>query len=384
MLAQSLQCPECGSKRIWKAGLRTTTYGEVQRYICRDCGFRFSDPEFSRKISNSSYDKEESRQICALETKRVKNLVKVEPRTETALRESTQDTKGQIISFAWHLKKMGRTEATIKTYTSYIEILMKHGNISDPEATKLTIANHFTDQNTKRLATYAYDSFLKFLGIPWEKPHYRKEDKRVFIPSDEELWLAVNCGRKQSFAFSLLIYETGARVNEAERLEWTDIDSERNKLSIKASKNGNARIITVSKKLIDLLLSLPKKEKTVFPKLGKNARQTAFHYRLWKLSIMHNNPRLLKIHYHTFRHCKALREYHKTKSILHVKKVLGHKSIMTTQRYVELYTEIYGDLRPENYVCKTASTVKEAKKLIEQGFEYICEIEGEKLFRKFA
>jgi len=26
----------------------------------------------------------------------------------------------------------------------------------------------------------------------------------------------------------------------------------------------------------------------------------------------------------------------------------------------------------------------EATKLIEQGFEYICEIEGEKLFRKFA
>jgi len=108
--------------------------------------------------------------------------------------------------------------------------------------------------------------------------------------------------------------------------------------------------------------------------------QTAFHYRLWKRSIMHNNPRLLKIHFHTFRHCKALREYHKTKSILHVKKVLGHKSIMTTQRYVELYTEIYGDLKPDKYVCETASTVKEATKLIEQRFEYVCEIDGEKLF----
>jgi hypothetical protein len=51
---------------------------------------------------------------------------------------------------------------------------------------------------------------------------------------------------------------------------------------------------------------------------------------------------------------------------------------------VELYTEIYGDLKPENYVCETASAVKEATKLIEQGFEYICEIDGEKLFRKFA
>jgi hypothetical protein len=65
-----------------------------------------------------------------------------------------------------------------------------------------------------------------------------------------------------------------------------------------------------------------------------------------------------------------------------VKKVLGHKSIMTTQRYVELYTEIYGDLKPEQYVCETASSVKEAKRLVESGFEYVCEIEGEQLFRK--
>jgi len=53
---------------------------------------------------------------------------------------------------------------------------------------------------------------------------------------------------------------------------------------------------------------------------------------------------------------------------------------MTTQRYVELYTEIYGDLKPDKYVCETASTVKEATKLIEQRFEYVCEIDCEKLF----
>jgi hypothetical protein len=32
--------------------------------------------------------------------------------------------------------------------------------------------------------------------------------------------------------------------------------------------------------------------------------------------------------------------------------------------------------------CKTAETVKEAKELIEAGFEYVCEIDGLKLFKK--
>ena len=66
----------------------------------------------------------------------------------------------------------------------------------------------------------------------------------------------------------------------------------------------------------------------------------------------------------------------------HVKRVLGHKSIMTTQRYVDLYEEIYSDMQPENYISETASTAKDARKLIEEGFEYVCEIEGEQLFKK--
>ena len=55
---------------------------------------------------------------------------------------------------------------------------------------------------------------------------------------------------------------------------------------------------------------------------------------------------------------------------------------MTTQRYVDLYEEIYSDLKPDSYVCEIASTSKDAKKLIENGFEYVCQIEGEQLFRK--
>ena len=277
---------------------------------------------------------------------------------------------------------MGRSDNTIKTYTDYLEILANDSDLMNPEEIKLVIAKKLNTRNTKRLVCYAYDNFLKFLGIPWEKPQYKQEHKRAFIPTEDELKLAINCGRKASYLFTLLIYETGARVNEAERLEWTDLDHERNKITIKASKNGNARVLTVSKLLMQQLLSLPKNEKTVFPKLTKKVRQTNFKRRLQKLARIHDNLRLTKIHYHTFRHCKALREYHKTKSMQHVKRVLGHRSIMTTQRYVDLYEEIYSDLKPDSYICEVASTVKEAKKLIEQGFEFMCKIEGEQLFRK--
>jgi len=37
-----VKCPECGSRRVWKDGVRYTRAGEVQRYLCRECCRRFS------------------------------------------------------------------------------------------------------------------------------------------------------------------------------------------------------------------------------------------------------------------------------------------------------------------------------------------------------
>ena len=36
------KCPQCGSERVWKGGVRYTPSGEVQRYLCRECCYRFS------------------------------------------------------------------------------------------------------------------------------------------------------------------------------------------------------------------------------------------------------------------------------------------------------------------------------------------------------
>jgi len=70
-------------------------------------------------------------------------------------------------------------------------------------------------------------------------------------------------------------------------------------------------------------------------------------------------------------------EYHKTKDILHFMKLLGHRNIKNTLVYTQLVT-----FENDDYLCKAASTVKEATELIELGYEYVCDIEKVKLFRK--
>ncbi len=73
-------------------------------------------------------------------------------------------------------------------------------------------------------------------------------------------------------------------------------------------------------------------------------------------------------------------EYHKTKGILHVMQVLGHKSIKNTLMYVQLADALFRD--QQEYVSKVAKTEKDTCVLIKAGFEYVCDFEESKLFRK--
>jgi len=90
------------------------------------------------------------------------------------------------------------------------------------------------------------------------------------------------------------------------------------------------------------------------------------------------NPRLTRITFHTLRHWKATIEYAKTKDILYVQQLLGHKNLKTTLKY----TQLVQYPQDEKYICKVARTVEEAKELVEAGFEYVTDVNECKLFKK--
>ena len=55
-------------------------------------------------------------------------------------------------------------------------------------------------------------------------------------------------------------------------------------------------------------------------------------------------------------------EYHKTKDILHVMRLLGHKNIKNTL----IYTHLVGFEEDDQYIVKVASSLDEFTKLLEQ------------------
>lgn len=70
-------------------------------------------------------------------------------------------------------------------------------------------------------------------------------------------------------------------------------------------------------------------------------------------------------------------EYHKTKDILHVKQLLGHRSINSTMIYTHLI-----NWERDDYHVRVAKTLDDACKLAEAGFEYFTEIDNSQIFRK--
>jgi len=74
-------------------------------------------------------------------------------------------------------------------------------------------------------------------------------------------------------------------------------------------------------------------------------------------------------------------EYHKTKDIVHVKQILGHKSINNTMIYINIEQALFLT-ENDQWTCRTASNPKEVTELIEAGFEYVTELDGLKFFKK--
>jgi integrase len=382
-------CPQCGSKKLWRDGLRYSPFGDrIQRWLCRNCGLRFSDPRdvqralsaFERvervdtKAVKGRGDKALECQICVEETK---NFAATELKTVAG--EIGKQQQGTILDYAWKLKKRGLAESTIKNRTYRLNILVEKGaDLTNPDSVETVLATEKWTPSNKSESVAAYRSFTKTFNIPWTPIKVRYEPKQPFIPLESEIdQLIAGCG-KRTATFLQVLKDTGARAGEITKLQWTDVNSQNNTISINDPEKGSkSRTVKVSAKTIAMTNAMSKKYGNYIFNPRVQAIQDSFWRSRMKLARTLQNPRLLQIHFHTLRHFKATMEYHRTRNILYVKQLLGHKRLENT----EIYTHLI-EFENDEYHSATAKTIEEAKQLIETGFEYVTEMEDIKLFRK--
>ena len=278
------------------------------------------------------------------------------------------------------MKKQGKANETITTTIQKLKRLDKQCNINNPEEVKEVLANTTWKNSSKHNVAVVYTGYLKYIGKKWERPKYKKQTALPFIPTEKELDTLIDKGTPKTSLLLQLLKETGARIGEATETKWTDIDLKRKTIHILAEKGSNSRILPISNKLINMLNKTHKQNEKIFPR-NKHTLRITYEALRKRTANTEKNPRLNRITFHTFRHWKATTEYHNTKDIIHVKQLLGHKSIDSTMVYINIESATH--LTQHNqYTCTQATTIEEITKLIENGHEYITDVNGVKLFRK--
>jgi len=280
------------------------------------------------------------------------------------------------------MKKNGYADTTIKATGKRLRHLQNNCNLTAPEDVKGYIANKQCSNAYKETLIETYDLLMRSANQSWQKPFYARYDKQPKIPTEEKINMLISNANTRIALFLSMSRDLGTRPIELTWLKVADINLENGLVSITSAKHCVGRTLKLKPNTLEMLKAYINNKglnlnDRIFPTKSETISEKYRTFRN-KLAKKLQDPTFKTIRLYDFRHFKATMEYHKTKDLLHVKALLGHKDLRTTLRY----TQLLDNLPSDEYHCKTATTIKEATNLIENGFQYITDIEGIRLFRK--
>jgi integrase len=285
-----------------------------------------------------------------------------------------------VTSFELQQFRDGKSEETIHSRIETLRQVEKEVPLTDPELVKAYLARSTWANSTKMKFVNTYAQFLKMFNQTWKPPHYNIPKRLPFIPTEEEIDTLITGTGTTLSAILQLLKETGMRIGELTQLTNESIDYVRKTVNILPEKGSNPRILPLSDKMLTMLRTLPYTHKTLFQPHKNKLRDYLIRQRK-RIANQTNNPRILEITFHTFRHWKGTMEYHKTKDIMHVKYVLGHVSINSTIIYINIESAIF-KATDDTFTCQIAETDEQIAKLIELGYTKEDEHNGKHFYRK--
>ena len=288
----------------------------------------------------------------------------------------------EIFNLLYQMKKDAYSDYTINFTRKALKYLAKHTNLNQPETIKSFIANKKTSDNYKRNLCIAYNKYCIFYKLTWDMPLYKQPKKLPNIPTTQKLKMLISKARTNLALKLKISIETGLRPIELMSLKVKDVNYDTKTIYPSTAKNGTARTLKITTATLEMLkIHIAKKGLNLTDEIFKGTSDNyGKQYRQMRnnLATKLQDPSIKTIRLYDLRHYFATTLYAKTRDILYVMQQMGHKKIETTLIYIQLVA--FNE--EEEYHVKTATNVKEATQLIENGFQYVTDLDGIKLFRK--
>ena len=177
--------------------------------------------------------------------------------------------------------------------------------------------------------------------------NYYENDNIVFFTASQIKTLTDGIDNPFHKLVILLLYETGARIEEARSLKFSDIDAGNGRVQVLTLKQRKAnkiyRYLKISDKLLSLILNhrvinkLADEDFILSQAQGKQAitrKGISLMFKSYVIKLLGQNN-LDKAHPHALRHTRAIHLLDSGMNIMLLKNFLGHANIVNTLIYLK-------------------------------------------------
>jgi integrase len=278
------------------------------------------------------------------------------------------------------MKNNGYAETTIETIGNRLRNLSKQVDMNNPEKVKEYISNQTWKSSYKENMVNAYNHYTITHTISWRKPIYLRSSSLKKLPLESDIDLIISHAMPKSTIAYRLVKECGLRPIEVERLRLKDIDLNSGVVYPEIAKGSEPRAPRMKSETLAMLKSyLNRNNFRLKDNIFSCSKTLQKNWNKLRNSLAerYSKPELKQIRLYDLRHYYGSMIYRKTKDIVYTQRMMGHKNIKNTLRYIHLV-----GFKDDEWICKVAKTIEESTNLIESGFEYVTEMDDMKLFRK--
>ena len=264
-----------------------------------------------------------------------------------------------------NLKLQGKAEATIDSYSRALRRFTEFLDKSPDQGTEIDLKKYFYQLtkthswSTVKIDRVGLQFFYKYvMKKDWVWIDIVRPPKKTIIPNVltmNEVQKLLNGFTKLRYqAFFYILYSMGLRISEGLSLQVGDILDCKTSIHIRLGKGEIDRIVPLPKKALWILRQYWRTHRhpvLMFPAIQINHGHTIVFDKHMDIGsaqaamtkVVKERGFKKKISAHSLRHSYATHLLQLNVNIITVKKILGHKSIKTTEGYLHIAKPAYVD-----------------------------------------